>query len=103
MAFTSSHSTSSPRTFVEFLRAPGQLVIPGLVDRRLVVIAFQAAPQIIGDLHTLVWFELKRRIEDFLRAQHGFSLPRAEAFWVTSLWRSGPAPNYVQVTAASQT
>jgi hypothetical protein len=50
-----------------------------------------------------VWFELKRRIEDFLRAQHGFSLPRAEAFWVTSLWRSGPAPNYVQVTAASQT
>jgi hypothetical protein len=24
-----------------------------------------------------VWFELKRSIEDFLRAQHVFSLPRA--------------------------
>jgi hypothetical protein len=31
-------------TFVEFLRSLGQLVIPGLVDRRLVVTTFEAAP-----------------------------------------------------------
>ena len=64
-------------TFVEFLRSPGQLVIPGLVDRRSVVTFFQAAPQIIGNLLALMWFELKRRIEDFLRAQHVLSLPQA--------------------------
>jgi hypothetical protein len=43
-------------TFVEFLRSAGQLVIPGLVDRRLVVTFFEAAPQIIGDLLALMWF-----------------------------------------------
>ncbi len=64
-------------TFVELLRSAGQLVIPGLVDQRLVVTFFEAAPQIIGDLLALVRFELKRGIENFFRAQHGPSLPRA--------------------------
>ena len=63
-------------TFVELLRSPRQLVIPGLVDRRLVVTLFEAAPQIIGDLLALVWFEFKCSIEDFFRAQHVLSLPR---------------------------
>jgi hypothetical protein len=64
-------------TFVEFLCSPGQLVIPDLVDRRLVVTFFEAAPQIIGNLLALVWFELKRSIENFLRAKHVISLPQA--------------------------
>lgn len=64
-------------TFVELLRPACQLVIPGLVDRRLVVTVFEAAPQIIGNLLALMWFELKRSIEDFLRAQHVLSLPQA--------------------------
>jgi len=72
-------------TFVEFLRSSGQFVIPGLVDRRLIVTFLEAAPQIICDLLTLAWFELKRSIEDLLRAQHVFSLPRAG-------WR--PVPIY---------
>ena len=37
-------------TFVELLRSPCQLVIPCLVDQRLVVTFFEAAPQIIGNL-----------------------------------------------------
>jgi hypothetical protein len=64
-------------TFVKLLRSAGQLVIPGLVDRRLVVTFFEAPPQIIGKLLALVWFEFKRSIENFLRAQHGLSLPRS--------------------------
>jgi len=64
-------------TFVELLRPAGQLLIPCLVNQRLVVTFFEAAPQIIGNLLALVWFELKRSIEDFLHAQHAFSLPQA--------------------------
>jgi len=64
-------------TFVKLLRSAGQLVIPCLVDQRLVVTFFEAAPQITGNLLALVWFERKRRIEDFLRAQHVLSLPQA--------------------------
>lgn len=83
-------------TFVELLRSAGQLVIPGPANRRLVMTFFKAAPQIIGNLLALLWFELKRSIENFLRAQHVPSLPlgarNAERKRVRALSFFGRAP-----------